>query len=46
MMAKQTDRSTWAEKVWAGELDTSETRIDDNLKLVRRIFDEVWNIVT
>ena len=44
MMAKQTDRSTWAEKVWAGELDTSETRIDDNLKLVRRIFDEVWNI--
>jgi steroid delta-isomerase-like uncharacterized protein len=43
MMARLAERSSWAEKVWAGEVDPGETRSDNNVELVRRFFDEVWN---
>lgn len=38
-----TDRSRLAEKIWSGELQPGSDKVERNIALVKRFFEEVWN---
>jgi steroid delta-isomerase-like uncharacterized protein len=43
-MAERVNRADWAERVWSGEIDPGKgANADDNVALVQRFFEEVWN---
>jgi predicted ester cyclase/quercetin dioxygenase-like cupin family protein len=42
-METETDRALMAQKIWSGELEPDMDRVEDNVALVKRFFDEVWN---
>lgn len=43
-MAENTNRSTWAQRIWSGELTPdSAGDADANVAVVRQVFEEVWN---